>query len=167
MTSPDVFISRLGKFVFIPLGLLFLLGAVWTASSTRTWIARAVEVQGTVIEMVRIRDRDDGGYMFAPLVRFQTADGRTTEFQSILQTNPPAYHAGQTVSVLYEPGAPQSATIRGLLTLWFIPLLLGFVGSIFTIVGIAMVVMCGFAARFFEQRSTAIGVTGPGSPFPH
>ena len=151
MIDPAKFLSRLGKFALIPIGVLFLLGAAWTTSSTRTWVAHAVEVQGKVIEMVRIRNRDDAGYMFAPLVRFQTTDGRNIEFESSLSSNPPLYHTGQTVSVLYDPGEPQSAAIRGVFSLWLIPMVLGFIGSIFTAVGIAMVAMSGRAAQFFER----------------
>jgi Protein of unknown function (DUF3592) len=171
MIDPAKFLSRLGKFALIPIGVLLLLGAAWTISSTRTWVAHAVEVQGKVIEMVRIRDRDDGGYMFAPLVRFQTTDGRNIEFESSLRSNPPGYRTGQTVSVLYDPVEPQSAAIRGVFSLWLIPMVLGFMGSIFTAVGIAMVVLSGRAARFFDQTlrdaaspSSARAAAAPGGP---
>jgi Protein of unknown function (DUF3592) len=151
MERPTVFLSRLGKFVLIPIGLLLLVAAVWSVWTTRAWLARAVEVQGTVIEMVRVRDSDNTGYLFTPLVRFQTAQGRTIEFQSSLRTNPPAYRAGQTVPVLYDPEEPQSAAIRGVLSLWLLPIILSFIGLIFSGVGTAMVVLSGRAARVFDQ----------------
>src|SRR5262245_32074598 len=103
MLDPVKFIRRVAKFVLIPVGLSLLLGCAWSVSSTKAWIAKATEAQGKVIEMVRIRDREDGGYMYSPLVRFETTDGSTIEFQSTLRTNPPAYRTGQTVSVLYDP----------------------------------------------------------------
>jgi hypothetical protein len=135
MINPTVFLSRLGKFAFMPLGLLLLLGAAWTVSSTRIWIAHAIEVPGSVIEMVRMRDSDNTGYLFAPVVRFKTLQGNTVDFESGLRSNPPAYRTGQSVSVLYDPDEPRSAAIRGFFSLWLMPIILGFIGSIFLIVG--------------------------------
>jgi hypothetical protein len=150
MINPTVFLSRLGKFFLMPIGALLLLGAAWNVSSTRTWIARAIEVPGSVIEMARVRDSDNTGYMFAPVVRFNTVEGNSVEFQSGFRSNPPAYRTGQTVSVLYDPAEPRSAAIRGFLTLWFMPMILGFIGSVFLMVGTAMVVLSGWAGKLFE-----------------
>jgi hypothetical protein len=153
MEDPTVFLSRLGKFGLIPIGLLLMLGAACTVWTTKAWLARAVEVQGSVIEMVRVRDSDDKGYLFTPLVRFQTAEGRTVEFQSSLRTNPPAYHTGQTVSVLYDPEEPHSAAIRGVLSLWLMPMILSFIGSIFLAIGTAMVVLSNRVGQILDQPS--------------
>jgi hypothetical protein len=155
MQDPALFLSRLGKFALIPVGLLLVLGAAWTVWSTKTWVAHAIEVPGSVIEMVRMRNSDNTGYMFAPVVRFQTREGRTIEFQSSLSSNPPGYRTGQTVSVLYDPDEPRSAAIRGVFSLWFMSIILGFIGSIFLIVGTAMVMMSSRAAKFFEQPASA------------
>ena len=89
MEHPTIFLSRLGKFALIPIGLLLLLAAAWSVWSTKTWLARTLEVEGVVIEMVRMRDSDDKGYLFSPIVRFETADGATHEFQSGLRTYHP------------------------------------------------------------------------------
>jgi Protein of unknown function (DUF3592) len=159
MFNPTVFLSRLGKFAFIPIGLMLVLGAAWTVWSTKTWVAHAIEVPGKVIEMVRVRDREDGGYMFAPVVRFQTIEGSTVEFESGLRTNPPAYRTGQAVSVLYDPDEPHSAAIRGFFSLWFVSIILGFIGTIFLMVGTAMVAMSAWAAKFFEQRAAFSGTS--------
>jgi hypothetical protein len=167
MIDPFVFLSRLGKFAFIPLGLLLLLGAAWAVSSTKTWLAHAIEVEGKVIEMVRMRDSDNTGYLFAPVVRFKTVEGNTVEFESGLRSNPPAYRTGQTVSVFYDPDEPRSAAIKGFFSLWLMPMILGFIGSVFLIVGTGMVVMSSWAGRFFEQDALSPDLTGsPRAPFP-
>ena len=153
MFDPAVFLSRLGKFAFIPLGLLLVLGATWTVSSTTTWVARAIEVQGSVVEMVRTRDRENTTYLFAPVVRFETLEGKTVEFESAMRSYPPAYRTGQTVSVLYDPDEPRYAAIRGFFSLWLMPIILGFIGTIFLAVGTAMVVMSGRVGEFFEQAA--------------
>ena len=160
MFDPVVFLRRLGKFAFIPLGLLLLLGAAWAVSSTKTWLGHAVEVEGRVIDMVRTRDRENTGYLFAPVVRFQTLEGATIELESGLRSNPPMYRTGQTVSVFYDPDEPRSAAIKGFFSLWFMPIILGFIGSIFLIVGTAMVVMSGWARRFFDRDAASLNPAG-------
>jgi Protein of unknown function (DUF3592) len=154
MINPALFLGRLGKFALMPIGALLLLGAAWTVSSTKTWIDHAIEVPGSVIEMLRVRDNDNTGYLFVPVVRFKTVEGNTVEFESSFRSNPPAYRTGQAVSVLYDPSEPRSAAIRGLLSLWFMPMILGFIGSIFLIVGTAMVVLSGWAGKFFETGAS-------------
>jgi hypothetical protein len=161
MFDPAKFLRRLGKFFLIPIGVSLVLGAGWSAWSTQTWIDRSDEAEGKVIEMVRIRDRDDGGYMFAPLVRFQTGDGRSIEFQSSLRSNPPGYRTGQTVTVLYDPDAPESAAIRGLFSLW-----LGFMGSIFTAIGTAMVFVSSRVTKFSVRYNVTVDLAGSPPPLP-
>ena len=159
MFDPTVFLSRLGKFAFIPIGLMLVFGSASTVWSTKTWVAHAIEVPGKVIEMVRVRDREDSGYMFTPVVRFQTIEGSTVEFESGFRSNPPAYHTGQTVSVLYDPDEPHSAAIHGFLSLWLMSIILGFIGTIFLTVGTGMVVMSAWAAKFFEQPAAFSGTS--------
>ena len=167
MIDPVVFLRRLGKFAFIPLGVLLLLGAAWAVSSTKTWLAHAIEVEGKVIEMVRERNSDNTGYLFAPVVRFQTVEGNTVEFESGLRSNPPGYRTGQTVSVFYDPDEPRSAAIKGFFSLWLMPLILGFIGTVFLMVGTAMVVMSGSAGRFLAQGLSSLGLNGSGrAPVP-
>jgi len=166
MFDPLKFLRRIGKFVLIPIGLSLLLGAGWSAWSMQTWIDRTDEVEGKVIEMVRIRDRDDGGYMYAPLVRFETTDGNTVEFQSSLRSNPPAYRTGQTVSVLYDPEDPQSAAIRGVFSLWLTSMILGFVGFMFTAIGAGMVAICSNVAKFLARSAVTAGIAGSPPPLP-
>jgi Protein of unknown function (DUF3592) len=160
MMDPTKFLSRLGKFAFIPLGLMLLLGAAWAVSSTKTWLAHAIEVEGKVIEMVRTRDRDDTTYLFAPVVEFRTVDGRSIEFESAVRSYPPAYRTGQTVSVVYDPDEPRYAAIKGFFSLWLMPIILGFIGSVFLIVGTAMVVMSSWAARFFDPGTSPFDPAG-------
>jgi len=147
MDKDSVFLNRFGKYCFIPIGLMLLLAVACTVWTTKAWLARAVEVRGQVVEMVRVRDRDDQGYTFTPLVRFQTADGRTVEFQSSLRNNPPGYHTGQAVSVLYDPEEPHSAAIRGVLSIWLLPIVLSFLGSIFLAIGTILVVVSDRESR--------------------
>lgn len=146
-------LCSIGKYVFLPLGAVLLAGAVYVFSDTRAWLARSVEASGSVIEIVRVRDRDTGGLSFAPVVRFATADGKAIEFQSSMQTSSPAYQTGQTVTVRYDPQKPNSAAIAGLFSIWGVPMILGFVGAVFLAVGVATVI--------FNKRVVDIATAPP------
>ena len=50
------------------------------------------------------------GRVFFPSVRFQTADGRTVEFENKLGTNVPP-RVGERVTVLYDPERPEEAKV--------------------------------------------------------
>jgi hypothetical protein len=138
---------RLFKYIFLCIGLSLLAGAAYLYVDTRSWLARSVEAQGEVIEMVAVRDSESGNILYAPRVRFKTRDGRTIEFQSSLRTNPPAYRAGQIVRVLYDPKDPSSAALAGFFSLWFVVMVLGFIGTVFTAIGIVAVVIGRRATR--------------------
>jgi Protein of unknown function (DUF3592) len=141
------FAFRLFKYIFLSIGLLLLAGASYLYVDTRSWLARSIEAQGEVIEMVAVRDRESGNILYAPRVRFETRDGKTIEFQSSLRTSPPAYRAGQMVRVLYDPKDPNSAALAGFFSLWFVVMVLGFLGTVFTAIGIAAVVIGRRAQR--------------------
>lgn len=133
-----------GKFVIFPVGVLMLAGAGYKFLDTRAWLARSIEAQGSVIEMVSIRDRDTGSLTFAPLVRFRTAEGRMVDFQSTFSSNPPAHSAGETVTVLYDPARPASAAISGFFSIWFGTMILGIIGAVFA--------TCGLGAAIVRPR---------------
>lgn len=48
---------------------------------------------------------------------------------STVSSSPPAFKVGETVTVLYEPGAPADGTIQSFLELWFVPMVLGILGA--------------------------------------
>jgi hypothetical protein len=48
--------------------------------------------------------------LFYPAVRFQTADGRTVEFQNKIGTNAPP-QVGNEVTVIYDPARPEEAKV--------------------------------------------------------
>jgi hypothetical protein len=153
MKRPELLLSRLGMFAIVPIGVLFLALAVRSVWSTKAWIADAVEAQGTVIEMVRKRD-SDGGYMYSPLVRFRSIEGKSIEFQSNWWTNPPAYRTGQAVTVLYDRTAPEAASIHSFFTLWCMTLLLTFIGMVISGTGVAMIVLSPYAAQALAKPAT-------------
>ena len=77
---------------------------------------------------------DGHGRLYAPVVRFSTADGREIEFEDPLQSNL-AYRKGEKVDVLYPPDKPEYARIgKGVYTLHFV---IGVIGAAIFAVGLA------------------------------
>jgi hypothetical protein len=117
--------------VFTLLGLAFGLAAAVLLAVTVTLVVRdqrfraeSVTAEGTVTEVVavgtRCDDEDEAGSasdprrcqtVFAPRVRFSTADGVSRVFLSGTASWPPAHAVGDTVMVRYRPSEPGSARL--------------------------------------------------------
>lgn len=138
-----------GRFVVFPVGVLMLAGAGYKLVDTRAWLARSIQAQGSVIDMVQIRDRDTGSITFAPLVRFRTADGRMVDFQSTFASNPPSHVTGEAVTILYDPMRPGSAAISGFFSIWLGTLILGIIGGVFVVFGVG----AAFATRLLVRTT--------------
>ncbi len=67
-------------------------------------------------------------YLYRPLIRFRTKDGRTIRFTPSIAMRPAPYQVGDRVSILYEPEHPKQAQINRFLYLWFYTLMLIFFG---------------------------------------
>jgi len=121
--------------VFGGVGFLLTALALFFLVRTRIFINNSQQTQGTITQMVYSRDSDSNGY--TPVFRFRTLQGQEVEVSGNIRTNPPQFKVGQTIDVLYDPENPQKARIKKWFNLYFVPLLLGFLGLIFGGIGIA------------------------------
>ena len=126
---------------FIPLGGLLALIGVFLFIRTRIFIGKAQKAKGIVIQLVysRTSSSSGSGGGYAPVYQFRTLDGQNIVIQDSLSSNPPRFQVGQEIDVLYESGNPQKARINKWMNLYFVPVLLGGLGLIFGVVGIALV----------------------------
>ncbi len=123
--------------VFCFVGFLLPALALFFWLRTRAFLGTAEKAQGTVIRMVYTRDSDGGGG-YSPVYSFRTISGQTIEIHDNMSSNPPQFKEGQIIDVLYDPQNPNKARINKWFNLYFVPLLLGFLGLIFGGVGIAI-----------------------------
>lgn len=121
------------KYVFAAVGIAMLLGAAFSYQKTRSFMAEAVEVPGTVIDLKA--SLSDGSTTYRPVVRFRDQQDRTIEFTSSVGSSPPRHARGDTVGVLYRPGNPQGAEINDFVSLWLGAMILGGLGTVFTLIG--------------------------------
>jgi Protein of unknown function (DUF3592) len=148
------------KYGFTALGILLLLVAMYLVQQTRTFYREASKAQGTVIDLVR--GRSSSSRTYAPVVRFVTEAGESIEFTSDTGSNPPSYSEGEIVEVLYRPETPHAARINGFFALWLGPLVSSGLGTVFTLIGGAMLSAPMLAARkqaHLRQSGTCIVTT--------
>jgi Protein of unknown function (DUF3592) len=146
--------ALLGLFFIAGLGMLG--GAGYLIVDTRRDIAAGTRADGIVIDLIVERD-SDGDDMSYPRVRFMTAAGESVEFTGSVGSRPAAFDIGEAVAVLYDPAKPRDARIDSFFQLWFGPLVLGFLGVVFTAVG-------GGAIIAFARPSNRPSVPVPASP---
>jgi hypothetical protein len=128
---PGAWLFGLG---FAALGTILLVVGLGMGVQSARFAAGAHRAKGTVIKLVSGDDNST-----APLVRYQVGT-KSYESQGSLFTSPPAYSVGQEVTVLYRPDQPDAGRIDTFVDRWLLPLALGGVGSIFAVIGCAMLV---------------------------
>lgn len=129
--------------VFGGIGALLLGIAAVSAVRAAGQMSREVEAPAEVVEVVmrRTRDSETGQLQeyYYPVVSFATADGTPMEVQLADGSWPAAYAVGDRVTVLYDSAQPREARIQSgasTLLLWLLPLITGFVGTVFAGVGL-------------------------------
>jgi hypothetical protein len=125
--------------VFSFVGLLLAAIAIFLFIRTRIFLSTAQEVKGTVIRMV-YHHSSEGGGGYSPVYQFRTLEGQIIEAGDSMSSNPPMFHEGQVIDVLYDPRNPQKARIKKWMSLYFVSLLLGGMGIIFGGVGVVMLI---------------------------
>jgi len=121
----------MGKMVWVfgglfgGIGVVMLVAAVLVTLSTLAFRAEAISAPGSVVAI-------DSG---KPVVEFVDRDGTEHRIVGSVSSSPPAYDAGESVTVRYRPEEPGAARIDGLMETWFAPTLFGFLGTVFTVIG--------------------------------
>jgi hypothetical protein len=139
---------------FLAIGVVIAIAGVFSYVSTRRFIDRAARAAGTVVRVLEEADSGDGGTLFRPVVQFRTLAGAMVEFRSNFRSKPAGYRLGDAVTVLYEPDAPDRAEIESFMTLWFLTLICGLLGTIFLGAGVGVLLVRPTAAPLEEAART-------------
>lgn len=135
-------------YVFLGVGSIMLVGALFAWNSTRAFIARAQSTTGKVIELREVRDKDGGSSTWKPVVHYATAEGQEVTFSSSFSSNPAPYRVGDMVEVLYLRDDPDDARIRGFGSLWGGATFLAGMGFVFAAIGAGVL----YSRRAGENR---------------
>ncbi|MEE4201021.1 DUF3592 domain-containing protein [Erythrobacter sp.] len=128
--------SKLGKtgVIFAVFGMLFAGIGGWIWLGERSFEARSVAAEGTIIEMDRYRDSDHKT-MFRPIAEFTDANGRRHKFASKTSSSSPAFSVGENIAVLYDPAAPHDARIDSFSQRYLLPVIFMAFGGLFLLIG--------------------------------
>lgn len=118
--------------VFTSIGIASaLVSAVSAALVAQSVSSKSHHAEGTVVDF----SRDGRGY--DPVVEFALPGGRPIRFDGWVASNLSAWEIGEPVPVRYNPDNPQEAIIDTYWQVWFVPTILGIVGTPFLVLGIA------------------------------
>jgi hypothetical protein len=126
--------------IFAAAGVFFTVIGIRTSRSNRRFQATAARATATVTE-VRTRSVGSAGdstLVFIPVVRFQTADGRTVDAEAGGGTNRKRWSEGDAIGVLYDPSNPGFVKLDASGSGFITGMLLAF-GGLFTLLGLALV----------------------------
>jgi hypothetical protein len=125
--------SGILNFAFLLIGIALLAVALYLYRNTSNFIDSARKAQGTVVAL----------RSGAPEVKFRTEQGREIQFTSSVSSKPPSYSVGETVEVLYPPDQPDKAEVNSFMTLWLGVIIVGVLGTVFSLIGLALVFAFG------------------------
>jgi hypothetical protein len=135
-------ILRLIGGIFGLVGFGLLVGAFFAWQGQRAFLRDSVPGVGTVVGLQERLSQDSKtgrrSTTYAPVVEFKTSNGKIRQFTSGVSSAPPSHRVGDSVPVVYDARSPEKAEINNFFSLWFVPVLLGGMGSVFSIVGVTL-----------------------------
>lgn len=139
MLQVEVFPEYLGLF-FAVIGVIFLFVGVQGLRGTLSFRRRAQQAEGVVTDL-RARSsgsRGDVNIVFYPVLEFTTRDDRQVQTEARTGRSPAPAQEGDRVTIQYDPNDPASADIASSSSGLFLNGLFIVLGSIFTVIGIAV-----------------------------
>jgi hypothetical protein len=125
------------KLLILPaVGLLLLLIGVLLFVRVRRFVAGALRAEGKVISLASYMHGSRATY--APVISFTARDGGEFEFTDPVSSRPASHKIGDRVEVLYDWQDHSRARLASPLRLYLAPAIVGFLGLVFTSIGIAV-----------------------------
>ncbi len=135
--KPGVNVSRLVGGIFMSLGAIMLVIAVYFLISNYQFSERAIPVKGKVIDYDSYQSRDDDGgstTMYTPTFQYEF-QGKTYTHKSSTSSSSRSYEIDELVDVLVDPEEPNEVLIDSFWEKWFVSVLLSGMGITFTGMG--------------------------------
>lgn len=147
---------------FVAFGVVLIAIGVGVGLSSWNHLAGAERVEGTVVELRRVRDAPKQNAKgqpaapkpsVAPVVRYEV-DGQTYNIRGHVSSTRCPYSVGTTLTVVYPPDRPAEGTIDSLSENWLAPLVFGAAGLLFSLLGLGMLWVRRKAAREEAARQS-------------
>ncbi len=133
--------------VFALVGIsILVIGGIQAADSYQV-VEEGITAQGEVVSLKRERSSGRrGGSTYFPVFRFTAQDGQEYRVKYNQGSNLPVWKKGEKVELIYSPDAPEKAIPNTVWGKYGTTLVLGIMGSIFTLVGVFVVWQCSTAS---------------------
>jgi hypothetical protein len=118
--------------LFLAIGLILLAIGARVTLRNLSFRRHASATAGVVVDNVWSQGSDSVAH---PKVEFRTGSGRVVTFIASVGSQPPSFHEGESVTVLYDPDDPTHAAIDTIMEQWFESMILGGLGAFSTLVG--------------------------------
>jgi len=126
-------LSKAYLFLLIPLAFVAIGG--WMLIDSLQFSGVALPADGTVISVEA--DSSGDGVTYQPTIRYTGIDGITREAPTHISSSGYDYRIGTRVEILYDPAAPATVRINGLLSLWALPVGFSVLGLLLFVVFLA------------------------------
>lgn len=129
--------SKVGKWVsgiFMFFGIAMLAGSMYIFYTNYKFAQNAVPVSGKVVGFDTHYSTDDDGnstLMYSSIFEYNYM-GQTYSHTSDMSSSSPDYDEGDEVEILINPEKPSKALVNEFWDRWFVIILLGFMGLMFT-----------------------------------
>jgi tetrahydromethanopterin S-methyltransferase subunit G len=136
-------VGRLVGLIFMSIGMVLLVVAGYFVYDHQQFEKTAVTVTGTVVDFHSYVSNNDNSSttMYSPIFEYEY-EGKKYTHVSTSGSNVKEYDVGEQLDILVNPENPADVLVNSFMEKWFVPALLGFLGTMFTGLGyVAFAVM--------------------------
>lgn len=126
--------------IFLVVGVVLTLLGLWLMQRARAFKRKALAAEGRYIAATWRTSRVNR-YTAYPVVEFQTADGRTIQFEGRVGVPWARGKVGRSVKVLYDPTDPEEAVVDSLVEFRSPALIFLVVGILWSIAIVVLMVL--------------------------
>lgn len=136
MQRSGIKLSRIVGGIFMGIGIILLAVALYLVYSHQQFEKKAIVVTGKVVDYQSYISTDDNSSttMYRPVFEYEYK-GKTYTHESSGSSSSKGFEIGDPVDIFIDPDNPDDVLVNSFMEKWFLPLLLGIMGTVFTGMG--------------------------------
>ena len=129
-------VGRLVGLIFMSIGIVLLVVAGYFVYDHQQFEKTAVTVTGTVVDFHSYISTSDNSSttMYSPIFEYEY-EGKKYTYVSTSGSNVKEYEVDERIDIMVNPENPADVLVDSFMEKWFVPALLGFMGTLFTGLG--------------------------------
>ncbi len=131
-----IHVGKLVGAIFMSIGIVLVSITAYLIYSNQKFEVRAQPVKGKVIDYrSHISSHDNGSTMlYSPVFSYEF-NGKTFTYFSTTSSSDKDYTVGEVIEILVDPDDPENVLVNSFMEKWFLSVLLGCMGTAFTVMG--------------------------------